>query len=703
MAYQVSKADNWWEYAAIELEWLNPARDLDPEAHATEVLDDAQALGATVLAYCVDCGGYPIYPSRLAPQCRLLRGYDLLGALVQGAHERGLKFVGGVLGLHVNPYLTEEYPDWVQLDYAGNPSECFSFKLLCPNSPYRDYLSQWLEELLSRYPIDGIYLEGLYMPPGFCYCPNCRERFQAEYGIELPEDISDPHLADLYHEFRQRSVVGLVAQTYRTMQRVSPQALLAHCAYFPEASGVRALAPHSDIVVLERQWGFQLNMSGIRDLTETGLHLRLVTGQGGKPIGASQHVHKHVDSNYGARPAPHVRLAYMELVMHGATPQLHLQTVYQTDRSQMEVARQLFADVRQLSPDLKGTRHLAEVALLDCTKPVRQTAPLPDNLRGWAAAFVEGHWLYDTLPIERLGDDLPSELQTIVVSDAGELPVSAWQALEQFCQQGGGVVLTHRCGMSKASQAFDTQPQLHELTGIERVLGRGVPEHGPTLVWVPKPGGWYTRVATDDKSFFNCADRLLSYRGQAVEFEPGDSEVLVQRLGLDISRHSRDNTVQGWYPGPPTWPLIIGRCLGSGRVVYIGGDLETSFYRYGDQDALQLLLAAVAWAHNKEPIIDTDLPGSVEITCRFQPGTNVLTLFMLNVTCNQYRGDYVVRFVVPIKDAMVKLRLGANIRSVKTLTGAPVETVDEGESLTVRLLELREYEVVLIKMDSPPD
>lgn len=306
MSYEVSKADNWWAYAAIDLEWLNPARDLDPEAHARQVLDDAEALGATVLAYCVDCGGYPLYPSRIATQCPLLKGYDLLGALVHGAHERGLKFIGAVYGAAGNPYITEEYPDWVQLDAEGQPLERFSFKVLCPNSPYRDYLSQWLEELLSAYPIDGIHLEGLKMRSGFCYCPACRERFRAEYGRELPTDPSDQHMADLYHEFRQRSVVGLVAQAYRMMQRVSPQTVLSHCAYFPESADIRALAPYSDIVALERQWGFQDNMSRIGDLSENGLHLRLAAAQAGKPIIATQWVHKQVDCDYAARPAPHV-------------------------------------------------------------------------------------------------------------------------------------------------------------------------------------------------------------------------------------------------------------------------------------------------------------------------------------------------------------------------------------------------------------
>lgn len=88
----------------------------------------------------------------------------------------------------------EHHPDWRILSAEGNNKRAESrYGVVCPNSPYRDYVVACVKEIVNNYDIEGIFFDMTFWPD-VCYCHHCAERFQSEQHAELPRivDWNDP-------------------------------------------------------------------------------------------------------------------------------------------------------------------------------------------------------------------------------------------------------------------------------------------------------------------------------------------------------------------------------------------------------------------------------------------------------------------------------------------------------------------------------
>ena len=109
-----------------------------------------------------------------------------------------------------------ENPAWRLQDAEGNTfgEETF-WAPLCMNSPYKDELVMpQLEEIATRYPVDGFWLD---IPVGGggsapCYCPYCKRKWQRELGIELAPDLPS--------EVKQRLIMRTVEDYLREVRAI---------------------------------------------------------------------------------------------------------------------------------------------------------------------------------------------------------------------------------------------------------------------------------------------------------------------------------------------------------------------------------------------------------------------------------------------------------------------------------------------------
>ena len=59
----------------------------------------------------------------------------------------------------------------------------------------------------------------------------------------------------------------------------------------------------------------------------------------------------------------------------------------------------------------------------------------------------------------------------------------------------------------------------------------------------------------------------------------------------------------------------------------------------------------------------------------------------------------VIRYVVPIKDAVFRVRTSASASGVTTVTGGQLRYEQQGEWLRVNLETLNEYEIVMVDLE----
>jgi len=86
----------------------------------------------------------------------------------------------------------KKFPEWNAVDAEGQPVE----GKMCPRGPYVDeLLIPQAKELIDRYGISALWVDGEIWAVTPCYCTICTEAYQLQYGQEPPRSQDDPDWA----------------------------------------------------------------------------------------------------------------------------------------------------------------------------------------------------------------------------------------------------------------------------------------------------------------------------------------------------------------------------------------------------------------------------------------------------------------------------------------------------------------------------
>ena len=206
----------------------------------------AHVNGATVFAK--DMYGYCYFPSthgRMHPNL----SFDLLGAQVAALRQRKIQVLAYFM-LTWNPELADRHPEWLVVHEPGaKPKEASEEQKAFTNTlkpdgakpaeppgeekGYRPYLWQFcigqeaflkgeldlIEELVSKYELDGVWLDGGSSPP--CYCPECVRQLRAKGLDPFDAGVQYAHKWELCLSFLER--IGQVVKKARPGCRVCPE------------------------------------------------------------------------------------------------------------------------------------------------------------------------------------------------------------------------------------------------------------------------------------------------------------------------------------------------------------------------------------------------------------------------------------------------------------------------------------------------
>ncbi|NEQ51783.1 MAG: family 10 glycosylhydrolase, partial [Leptolyngbya sp. SIO3F4] len=220
------------------------------ETELAEVFDRLAAAGINTVFFEAINAGYPIYPSRIAPQQNpLTRHWDPLASAVKLGKERGIEvhawvwlFAAGnrrhnaLLNLSANypGPLINANPGWAAYDRRGRIVPVGQDKpFLDPANPeVRSYLMRMLQELVSNYDVDGVHFDYVRYPfqdPGadrtYGYGTAARLKFRDMTGIDpavlsprenaslpLREQRRQRQLWQQWTEFRVEQVSSFVSE-----------------------------------------------------------------------------------------------------------------------------------------------------------------------------------------------------------------------------------------------------------------------------------------------------------------------------------------------------------------------------------------------------------------------------------------------------------------------------------------------------------
>ncbi len=122
----------------------------------------------------------------------------------------------------------------LQVKYDGSPNPSW----LCPSNPAnRKVQVDSMVEIAARYAVDGIHFDYIRYPDrDGCFCPGCRERFEAAVGATVarwPQDLrSAPALEAAWNDFRREQITTIVAAVSEGARKARP-GIQVSAAVFP--------------------------------------------------------------------------------------------------------------------------------------------------------------------------------------------------------------------------------------------------------------------------------------------------------------------------------------------------------------------------------------------------------------------------------------------------------------------------------------
>ena len=182
-----------------------------------------------------------------------VRSISLNDELYHAALEQGCKVFVEFPVLLGKQYL-DEHPHCRPIEASGEPSSPADwFMGVCPTCPdFKAERRQHLKSILSRFKVDGIFLDYLHwhaqfetpepILPETCFCERCTDLFSKTYHIAIPKDrvagISNyilSHHEKEWRDWRRSILTDWIIDLKHILKSHQPESLLGlfYCAWYP--------------------------------------------------------------------------------------------------------------------------------------------------------------------------------------------------------------------------------------------------------------------------------------------------------------------------------------------------------------------------------------------------------------------------------------------------------------------------------------
>jgi hypothetical protein len=410
--------------------------------------------------------GWAYHPSK-ANRIHPYLSFDLLGAQIEAAHEIGVK-TPVYLSAGLDEKLTREHPEWLQRRRNEQPAGASDFltagwHAFCMNSPYLDVLVSQIEEVVTGYDADGIFLDIVGIRE--CYCHHCI-RSARERGID-PRDKEKmvPLWEDTYARYTER--------TNEAVHKHKPGLPVFHNGgHIPQ--GRRDLARRNTHLELESLptggWGYD----------HFPLSARYAQGLGLPVLGMTGKFHLSWGEFGGYKHPNALRYETALSIANGTRcsigDQLHPDGLM--DEATYRLIGEAYREVEAKEAWCEGATNIADIALLTVeaagfAKDDERRCPKPDQ--GAVRMLLEGNWLFDVVDFE---SDW-SKYAVLILPDRIRVDSALESRLAEFVGQGGRLLATGQSGLRQDDTGFAVDFGVRWIGPNPYRPDYWVPEHEP--------------------------------------------------------------------------------------------------------------------------------------------------------------------------------------------------------------------------------
>jgi len=621
-----------------------------------------------------------------------LKGRDLFGECVRAAKKRGL-YVYGRMSPDIqwtDPKLLEAHPQWFRKNEDGSlqqPAPDIAYTCIF-SGHYAKQQPAIIRELNVNYEIDGVYMNG-WPTIQLCYCENCSR-------------IGDPH-SQQYRAALMDKAFELIQLYKATVLEKSPNNFYS-CNL---GGGLKESGLDQWRLTREASWYTADNQSRsgvVAPVWQDAQQVKFARSlMGDRSVAA-------VSASYGRSG----RISWRQTTDTSAEPSfrmaqtaaaggiiwyhwLGLEQGFKEDRRWQAPGRDFLSWHAKNDAHFHNRRSLASVAVVVSPRSVNlykapYTEDRVDHLEGIYAALVEARIPFDYVHEQDLNQERLSPYTVLILPNMALMSDAQAAAVRQYAERGvsgratfqtglfdetGNVrkdfVLGELLGISKAGEPTQANEKAHDSMGgihLQYIRQRGALTEGfEETTWIAGPV-WRQPILPHRDAAMTFIKPYPVYPPEAVYQREPPSDI----------------------------PSMVSREIGASRLVYMAGDVDSSFWRLDHMDLGRQISNAVRWLLKGNNAVDVKGDGLMEVIAwETQRG---FAVHLLNYNgANAFRGH--MRKPVALETQVVRVRLPAEkkIRQASLLrAGTTVAFQQTGNRISLTVPKVEMYEVVALEL-----
>ncbi len=610
--------------------------EIDPqELDGESIAEQCSELNCNAII--VDAGGgistfYHSDIPYLTPNPYLDPGHDFLAEMTKACHGRGIRvFARNDYG-HMSGKVADEHPEWA---VRGPENKIWwqeeEIVATCPSGGmFRDVAVKAFDEQISRYGVDGIYINAL---GNNCYCDRCLAIFKKRTGYDFPEEENpDDPACRAWIEFRYWLADDLARFHYEGVKKISPETL-----YFIDAAGIqqhgwirgkaqdlKTHAKYQDIASTEA-FNDMASKNYPRQLAPiVARYVRRVGDRLGKP--GAVFVSSFPGHSWPRSAQPEEQFsAYLASVyfngVSAVTPWYG--HCAREDKRAVPAASDVFGFVDKNAETLRGASPSAPVAVVYSRVSADYYGKDDPNgryMHGFYAAcmaLLREHIPFTVIPDTDIEEGIPEEISTLVLANFACMSDTAATAIDVFVENGKSVLATFETGM------YDEQGRKRPGFACG-CFGAGFENLDESGFCGWDRGGTHSYISISSSGhpvfagFENSS--IIPHKGPFLNVNIRSGAKVLGRL---IPASSSQPPEQGWRNTAGDSPMIIEN--NDGRTIYFTYPIFKQFWEYELPDFRRLAGDSVRSLSPGIPF-ETDAPGLVEINLLKKEGATLLGL-----------------------------------------------------------------------------
>ncbi|GAB4042707.1 alpha-amylase family protein [Spirosoma litoris] len=637
------------------------------------------------------------YPTKIPLHHRsdFMGNSDTLGYLVEGCKKQGMKIM-----LRTDPHAARQdvydaHPDWIAVTVDGKPRRHWANPELwvtCALGPYNfDFMTQVNQEIMEKFQPEGIF-SNRWHGHDICYCEHCTSNFKKASGLELPKtaDKLDPTYRK-WADWRMKRLREVWAVWDAGIRKQKPTA-----RFIPNGFPDKVMTgKEADLFFADQQarrgltapWA---NGKGAKELRST-LGMKPLIGIFSIGIEEEFRWKDSVQSD------AEIRIWASEGVANGMRPCFVKFGGDIYDKRWMEAVAKLYEGYYKNEKYLRNTASMSRVGVVYSEQTDRNYGGKPwqqkssDHLDGMYHALVESRIPFDMVNDRLLTPDALKRFKLLILPNIAALSDAQCKQIQAFVDNGGSIVSTFETSL------YDEEGKQRSDFGLASLFG----------------------VSYDQKVEGPMRNSYLQLRKDAQ-----NSQTQLILKGLDDTPRIINSIYKvnvkptTTFPSPitliPTYPdlpmedvyprvaetdtrELYLRQVGKGRVAYIPGDLDRSFWQMLGTDHGQLLSNVVNWALDEEPIATLTGPGVIDVNVWRQ--ANSMTVHLVNLT-NPMMMKGPFRELIPVEaQVSIAVPAGAKVAGVKLLMSDQKPKFElKGSKVMVSVPKILDHEIVALDL-----